>query len=67
MRATCYNYFRDYDPGIGRYVESDPIGLEGGINTYAYVKGNPVNWVDPEGLVTCNGKWKLFNRTYAKT
>ena len=49
--AQHYNYFRDYDPAIGRYIHSDPIGLAGGANTFAYVMGNPLVKLDWLGLV----------------
>ncbi|MCP3888579.1 MAG: RHS repeat-associated core domain-containing protein [Desulfobulbaceae bacterium] len=46
-----YNYHRYYDLSIGRYITPDPIGLAGGMNLYLYVSNNPVNLVDPLGLV----------------
>lgn len=62
-----YNYFRDYDPSTGRYVESDPIGLKGGISTFSYVLNNPLIWTDPKGLLTitngnggsCGSAWGI--------
>jgi RHS repeat-associated protein len=51
-----YNYFRDYDPQTGRYVESDPIGLQGGtFSTYSYVANNPLWYVDPDGTGPVGG------------
>ncbi|HRH82386.1 MAG TPA: RHS repeat-associated core domain-containing protein [Thiobacillaceae bacterium] len=52
-----YNFFRDYDPGLGRYIQADPIGLAGGLNLYAYVGGNPVSKIDPLGLTGATGTW----------
>jgi RHS repeat-associated protein len=45
-----HNYFRDYDPQTGRYIQPDPIGLDGGINPYVYAEGNPLSYYDPYGL-----------------
>jgi len=51
-----YNYFRDYESSTGRYSESDPIGLGGGPNTYAYAANSPLIYVDPSGTLHWTGK-----------
>ncbi len=55
-----YNGLRDYDPTTGRYTESDPIGLLGGINSYAYVGGNPIQRVDAAGLSDTEATWETL-------
>jgi len=47
--ALHYNLMRDYDASIGRYIESDPIGLDGGSNLYEYAFANPITLTDPSG------------------
>ncbi len=62
-----YNYFRDYDPGLGRYIQQDPIGQEGGLNTYFYANANPAIYVDFLGLrgtVSRTGRSNTSNRIF---
>jgi RHS repeat-associated protein len=49
--GTHYNFQRDYNPIIGRYIQSDPIGLRAGLNVFTYTEGNPLLRFDPFGLV----------------
>jgi RHS repeat-associated protein len=56
--STHYNYFRDYNPATGRYVQSDPIGLWGGLNTFGYVDAEPLYSFDPDGLSGRDGDFR---------
>ncbi len=70
--GTHYNFFRDYDPATGRYVQSDPIGLSSSsLNTYAYTSSSPLDLVDIEGLaakctVAQYGLWESVANPYKK-
>jgi RHS repeat-associated protein len=57
--GLSYNMARDYNPVFGRYIQSDPIGLGGGINTYGYVAGNPLGYTDGLGLAETSGWTKV--------
>jgi len=48
--GLIYNLNRYYDPPSGRYIQADPIGLDGGWNRFGYAGGNPLNAIDPLGL-----------------
>jgi RHS repeat-associated protein len=54
-----YNWMRDYDPSLGRYLEADPIGLDGGLNLFGYVDGRPILRTDMRGLAPdgCGSGW----------
>lgn len=62
--SLWYNGHRDYDATLGRYIESDPIGLQGGVNTYVYANNDPVSNIDPLGLICPPSKVVvLYNKT----
>lgn len=48
--GLAYNWHRHYDASLGRYTQPDPLGVKAGPSVYGYADGNPVMWVDPEGL-----------------
>ncbi|NWM15218.1 RHS repeat protein, partial [Escherichia coli] len=57
--GLCYNRFRYYEPETGMYLVSDPLGLQGGEQTYRYVP-NPLGYVDPLGLAVCPKLYEIY-------
>ena len=51
--GMLYRRNRYFDPNTGRFTQEDPIGIAGGVNAYGFAKGDPVNFSDPFGLITC--------------